>query len=51
MPAKGEAVGGPRGAGPRMDDVEDALPGWGGDGGGMLRDANEGGADGCSKAP
>lgn len=49
MPANGDAVGGPRGAGPRFDDMEEALLGPGGDGGGILRDANEGGAGGGSR--
>lgn len=51
MPEKGDAVGGPRGAGPRIDDAEELLPGWGGEGGGMLRDAKEGGAGGGSRGP
>lgn len=51
MPENGDAVGGPRGAGPSMDDADEVLPGWGGEGGGMLREAKEGGAVGGSMGP
>jgi hypothetical protein len=51
IPENGDDVGGPRGADPKIDDVDDEFPGWGGDGGGMLRDANEGGACGGSRGP
>jgi hypothetical protein len=48
-PAKGEAVGGPRGAEPGNDD---ALEGrWGGEGGGIWRDWKLGGGGGGSMGP
>lgn len=34
-----------------MDDADEVLPGWGGEGGGMLREAKEGGAVGGSMGP